>query len=458
MSLSSSILTRVAPSPTGKLHVGNARRALENWLFARHAGGRFMLRMDDTDVERSKEIYEQAIQKDLKWLGLDWDLYVRQSDRMDRYHEEAQKLKELGRLYPCYETPEELDFKRKRLLSRGLPPIYDRSALSLTEAQKNTYEKEGRTPHWRFLLNATKICWDDLVHGTLCFEGDKLSDPVLIKTDGFPVYSLASVVDDLDFKVSHVIRGDDHITNTALQIQLIEALGKNPLSIHFAHLPLLTDATGGGLSKRLGSLSVESLRDDGFEPMAINSLLARLGSSDPIEPFLSLDPLVSSFNIEKFSKATAKFDVQELKHLNAKIVHMMPFSVAEKHLQDLGISGVSEDFWKTVHGNLSTFSDVKKWLNVLKDDFTPLRFSPEDLAYLKTACEFLPKDPWGVDTWKNWTDLLKEKTDRKGKALFMPLRLALTGEEHGPQMKELLPLLGYNVCFKRLKDADAAIL
>ncbi|HQS83489.1 MAG: glutamate--tRNA ligase [Alphaproteobacteria bacterium 16-39-46] len=458
MSVFSSILTRVAPSPTGKLHVGNARRALENWLFARQAGGRFMLRMDDTDIERSKEIYELAIQKDLEWLGLNWDLYVRQSDRMEHYQAAAQKLKSLGRLYPCYETSEELEFKRKRLLSRGLPPLYDRSALSLTEAQKKAYEKEGRTPHWRFLLNPTKICWDDLIHGTLCFEGEKLSDPVLIKTDGFPVYSLASVVDDLDFKVSHVIRGDDHITNTALQIQLIEALGADPLSIHFAHLPLLTDASGGGLSKRLGSLSIESLKEDGFEPMAINSLLARLGSSDPIEPFLSLDPLVSSFNIEKFSKATAKFDVQELKHLNAKIIHMMPFSQAKKHLESIGITGVSEEFWNTLHGNFSTFSDVTKWLKVLHNDFAPLSFSSEDLDYLKLALTFLPEEPWGPETWKNWTDVLKEKTDRKGKMLFMPLRLALTGEEHGPEMKDFLPLLGYDVCLKRLKDSYASDL
>ncbi|MBS0185299.1 MAG: glutamate--tRNA ligase [Proteobacteria bacterium] len=454
----SSILTRVAPSPTGNLHVGNARRALENWLFARHLNGRFMLRMDDTDVERSKEIYERSIQKDLEWLGLDWDLYVRQSDRLEHYRAAAEKLKHIGRLYPCYETPEELDFKRKRLLARGLPPLYDRAALSLTDAQKKTYEEEGRIPHWRFLLNPEKICWEDLIHGTLCFEGDKLSDPVLIKTDSYPVYSLASVVDDLDFKVSHVIRGDDHITNTALQIQLIEALNGNPLSIHFAHLPLLTDAMGGGLSKRLGSLSIESLREDGYEPMAINSLLARLGSSDPIEPFLDLNPLISSFNIKKFSKATAKFDIQELKHLNAKIIHLMPFSYAQEHLKNLGFPDVSEEFWKICHGNFSTFSDVTKWLKILHSPLMPLSFSSEDKDFLKLALMSLPKEPWGPDTWKEWTDLLKEKSNRKGKMLFMPLRLALTGEEHGPEMKELLPYLGFETSIKRLKGAYASDL
>lgn len=451
MTPATKILTRFAPSPTGKLHVGNARRALDNWLFARHMGGRFMLRIDDTDIERSKKIYEEAIQNDLKWLGLDWDLYIRQSDRMESYRNAAQYLKTSGRLYPCYETPEELEFKRKRLLLRGLPPLYDRAALSLTEAQKNAYEKEGRLPHWRFLLASTDTCWDDMVHGKLCFEGQKLSDPVLIRTDGFPVYSLASVVDDLYFKISHIIRGDDHITNTAVQIQLIEALGEDPHSIQFAHLPLLTDVSGEGFSKRVGSLSLESLREDGLQPMAINSLLTRLGSSDPIEPILSLEPLVSSFNIQKFSRSAPKFDFQELKHLNAKILHNMPFSMAQAQLKELGICNITESLWKTLQGNLSLLSDIKKWLAILKDDFSCHSFSEEDALYLQIATEFLPSSPWDNETWKTWTEILKEKTGRKGRSLFLPLRLALTGEEHGPEMKDLLPLLGYDLSINRLR-------
>lgn len=455
MTKSSSVLTRFAPSPTGKLHVGNVRRALDNWLFARHVGGRFMLRMDDTDPERSKIEYEEAIERELKWLGLEWDLYVRQSDRMDHYFKAAEKLKTSGRLYPCYESAEELDFKRKRLLARGLPPLYDRAALSLTDSQKNKFEQEGRKPHWRFLLNPTEICWEDLIHGTLTFDAQKLGDPILIKSDGLPVYSLASVVDDLEFEVTHIIRGDDHITNTAIQIQLIEALGHNPKSIQFAHLPLLTDISGGGLSKRHGSLSLESLREDGIDPMAINSLLSRLGSSDPIEPFLFLDQLVSQFDIQKFARSTPKFDVHELEHLNAKLLHLMPYDLACQRFEERHIQGISETLWNTVKGNLSHISEISKWKAICEDKITPSAFSQEDTNYLKTALELLPSSPWNSDTWQKWTSHLKEKTGRKGKLLYMPLRLALTGEEHGPEMKDFLPLLGYDLCFKRLKVFNA---
>lgn len=451
MNTSSSILTRFAPSPTGKLHVGNVRRALDNWLFARHLGGRFMLRMDDTDPERSKLEYEKEIERDLTWLGLNWDLYARQSDRMEHYFDAAEKLKSIHRLYPCYETAEELDFKRKRLLSRGLPPLYDRAALSLTDAQKKEFEKEGRKPHWRFLLNPTEISWEDAIHGKITFDAQKLGDPILIKSDGLPVYSLASVVDDLAFHVTHIIRGEDHITNTAIQIQMIEALGENPKSIQFAHLPLLTDISGGGLSKRHGSLSLESLRGDSIDPMAINSLLSRLGSSDPIEPFLSLNDLVSQFEIQKFARSTPKFDVHELEHLNAKLLHMMPYDLACQRFEDHHISGISEILWDKIKGNISRITEVSKWKSICQDMITTPVFSPEDTNYLKTALDLLPPLPWNMDTWKIWTEALKAATGRKGKLLYMPLRLALTGEEHGPEMKDILPLLGHALCLKRLK-------
>lgn len=451
---SSLVVTRFAPSPTGKLHVGNVRRALDNYLFARHFGGKFMLRMDDTDPERSKKEYAEQIEEDLKWLGISWDFFARQSDRMDKYETAAQKLKDLGRLYPCYETSEELDFKRKRLLSRGLPPVYDRSALQLTGEQKSTYEKEGRVPHWRFLLNPAPIQWNDMIHGPLSFEGQNLSDPILIKSDGLPVYSLASVVDDLEFGITHILRGDDHITNTAIQIQMMEALGGDFSKLHFAHFPLFTDAAGGGLSKRLGSLSISSLREEGFEPMAINSLLARLGSSDPIEPFTSLEPLIQSFDITHFNKAAAKFDPNELEILNAKILHMIPFSEIEERLNSLGLHNVSSSFWEAVRGNLSKFSDIQKWHKIVFDaSFLPcLSFSEEDKAYIKEAFKLLPSSPWTPDTWKSWTDTLKEKTGRKGKILYMPLRLAITGEEHGPEMKDFLLLIGYDLAHKRLNN------
>lgn len=448
---SSSVITRFAPSPTGQLHVGNVRRALDNYLFARHFNGTFILRMDDTDPERSKVEYAHQIEEDLKWLGLTWDFFIRQSDRMDKYEAAAEKLKALGRLYPCYETPEELDFKRKRLLSRGLPPVYDRSALQLTEDQKRTYKKEGRVPHWRFLLNPASIQWNDMIHGLLSFEGKNLSDPILIKSDGLPVYSLASVVDDLEFHITHILRGDDHITNTAIQLQMIEALGGNSASIHFGHFPLFTDAAGGGLSKRFGSLSMSTLRKEGYEPMAVNSLLARLGSSDSIEPFPSLDPLIQSFDITHFNKAAAKFDPQDLDILNTKLLHTLTYDQIKNKLNN---SNITPTFWENVRGNLSKLSDVEIWYAIISDtsSFCSPEFSTEDKAFLKEAFTLLPSAPWSYDTWKLWTEALKEKTQRKGKSLYMPLRMALTGQEHGPEMKDFLPLIGYDLAYKRLKQ------
>ncbi|HEY8190261.1 MAG TPA: glutamate--tRNA ligase, partial [Micavibrio sp.] len=318
------VRVRFAPSPTGYLHAGNVRAAVVTWLFAKKHNGHFLLRIDDTDLERSKAEYEADIEQSLLWLGLVWDEKARQRDRLNRYAEVIDKLKEAGRLYACYETPEELALKRKTQLSQGLPPLYDRAALALSDEQKRKFESEGRRPHWRFKLNEGAIEWNDLIRGSVKFDSKDISDPVLIREDGSPLYHLCSVIDDIDHEITHVIRGEDHVSNTAMHIQMFEAIGRKPPN--FAHLPLISDAEGGKLSKRLGSLSMRDLREvERLEPMAINSLMARLGSADPIEPFTNIDELAESFDLSKFARSTPKFDVEELMRLNAKILHQMPF-------------------------------------------------------------------------------------------------------------------------------------
>lgn len=428
------IKTRFAPSPTGLLHVGNARTALVTWLFARSVQGSFLLRLDDTDQERSTEAFAEALQRDLEWLGLDHDAFARQRDRKAIYDAAIEKLKADGRLYPCYETPEELGLKRKTLLSRGLPPIYDRAALSLTDAQKRRYEAEGRSPHWRFLLKHDPIEWNDLIRGPVRFEGKDMSDPVLIREDGTPLYHICSVVDDADFGVTHIVRGEDHVSNTAAHVQMFEALGATPPI--FAHLPLISDAEGGKLSKRLGSLSLQSLRDEeGIEPMAVASLLARLGTSLPIEPFREMNGLVESFSFERFSRSTPKLDPEDLLRLNAKILHDTPYEEVKDRLPE----SMDADFWMAIRPNISRIQDAQDWWQVARGPVSPII---EDPDYLKQAASLLPADPWDSATWQVWTDNLKGQTGRKGKALFMPLRKALTGMEHGPELGTLLPLIG----------------
>ncbi len=441
-----SVVTRFAPSPTGLLHVGNARTALVAWLFARHAGGRFVLRLDDTDDERGRPEFASAIERDLAWLGLDWDDFVRQSDRTARYDEAIATLKADGRLYPCYETPEELSLKRKSLLSRGLPPIYDRAALALTEAERTSLEGQGRQPHWRFKLDHTAIDWTDQVRGPVHFEGKDLSDPVLIRADGRPLYHIGSVVDDMDLAMTHVVRGEDHVANTAMHIQLFGALGAEPPA--FAHLPLLADAAGKGLSKRLGSLSLETLRDeDGLEAMAITSLLGRLGTSDPIEPLHDVAALVAGFDFAKFARGTPKFDPEDLKRLNARLLHDTPFEAVAGRLSDLGLPEIDMAFWDAVRPNLSRLSDVHDWWLVAKGPIDPVA---EDPAFLAEAAGHLPPEPWDQDTFGTWTAAVKTETSRGGKALFRPLRLALTGREQGPELKVLLPLIGRKAVLARL--------
>lgn len=442
-----SVNVRFAPSPTGMLHVGNVRTALITWLFARKHNGNYLLRIDDTDLERSKKEYEDAIRESLTWLGLNWDREAWQSKRLNEYEVKIEQLKKDGRLYACYETSEELNLKRKATLSQGRPPVYDRAALNLTDAQKAEYEVQGRKPHWRFKLNSTPIEWHDLVRGDVKFNGADLSDPVLIREDGTPLYHLCSVIDDIDFNITHVVRGEDHVSNTALHIQMFEALGAKPPL--FAHLPLLSDPEGGKLSKRLGSMSIIDLRDqEGLEPMAVPSLLARLGTSDAIEPCTSLQTLIDSFDFAKFSRGTPKFDTDELDRLNAKIIHQAPFSLVKDRLNQMGLSALDEHFWNTVRPNLSRFRDIQIWWNVAKGPITQAPANDHDFAV--SAVELLPPEPWNNTTWKIWTDAIKEKTGRKGKDLFMPLRQALTGMDHGPELADLLPLIGADETKARL--------
>ena len=438
---------RFAPSPTGYLHVGNARLALINWLYARKSGGEFVLRLDDTDEERSTEEFANGIQDDLKWLGLEWDDLKKQSDRGDAYTAAFEKLKADGRLYACYETGEELEYKRKRQLSRRLPPVYDRSALDLTDEQKAEYEAEGRKPHWRFLLDQEVVSWKDHVRGDVEVDCASMSDPVLIRSDGRPLYHLPSVVDDVDFAITHVIRGEDHVSNTALHIQIFKALGAS--IPEFAHIPLLMGPDGGPLSKRLGSLSLKDFREDGLEPMSINSLLARLGSSDNVEPQSSLDQVIEGFDISRFSRAAAKFDPAELRNLNAKILHDMPWSEAESRLN---LDGATEDFWMTIRGNIEVITDAALWWQVVTGPVTPI---VEDQEFLTKAAELLPAGDMGDTTWKEWTNAVKETLGVKGKALFMPLRQALTGQSRGPEMDKMLVLIGREKALARLAGETA---
>jgi glutamyl-tRNA synthetase len=449
------VSVRFAPSPTGLLHIGNIRAALFNYLFARKNGGSFMLRLDDTDQERSTKEYEDALIRDLKWLGLNWDSFAKQSDRTARYAEVLDQLKKAGRVYPCFETQAELDLKRKSQLGRGLPPIYDRAALKLTEADRAKLIAEGHKPHWRFKLEDKETSWDDLIQKHKSFPAGAVSDPVLVREDGVPLYTFCSMVDDSDFGVTHIIRGEDHVTNTAVQIQIWRAITDKP-DLVFAHFPLLVSSTGQEMSKRLGTLSIASLREgsEGYkiEPMAINSLLATLGTSMPTEPHLSLDDLVGSFDLAKISRATPKFDLEELQHLNAKILHMTPFTQIAQKLKDSGLPEIDENFWIAVRPNLTKLDDVKLWRDIAE---TPIAPAIQDKDFIKEAASVLPPAPWDENTWGLWTKAVAGRTGRKGKDLFMPLRLALTGTDHGPELKTFLPIIGHTRAAARLAGEKA---
>jgi len=430
---------RIAPSPTGLLHIGNIRAALFNYLFARKTGGQFMLRLDDTDGVRSTQAFADAIKRDLSWLGLNWNTFGRQSDRLARYADVLEQLKKEGHVYACYETQAELDLKRKTQLGRGLPPVYDRSALKLTQEDHKNFEAQGRKPHWRFKLTATDVVWDDIIQGRKSFPSSSLSDPVLVREDGVPLYTYCSVVDDVDDGTTHIIRGEDHVTNTAVQIQIWQAI--TTISVpQFAHFPLIVSASGIEMSKRLGTLSIASMRDETYiEAMAINTLIAKLGTSDAIAPRLTLDDLVQEFDLRKISHSTPKFDLEELKTINAKILHITPFSSVRERLSAMGLTSVDETFWNMARANITTLPDIRGWWQIATGPVTPVI---ADKEFLAQAAENLPSGSWDLTTWGQWTDTLKAKTGRKGKDLFMPLRLALTTYDHGPEMKFLLPLIG----------------
>ncbi|WP_332640522.1 glutamate--tRNA ligase [Brevundimonas sp.] len=443
-----SVKVRFAPSPTGKLHVGNVRTALVNWMFAKGQGGSFVLRIDDTDLARSTPEFERGIEDDLTWLGLVWDERHNQSKRFDRYEEAAARLKAAGRLYACYDTSEELDRRRKVQLSRGLPPIYDRAGLALTEAEKAAYEAEGRKPHWRFKLDGRRVAWEDLSRGHAEVDTASMSDPVLIREDGLFLYTLPSVVDDIDMAITHVIRGEDHVTNTGAQIEIFEALG-GPVP-EFAHMPLLVGEDGQALSKRLGSLSIAEMRDKGYEPIAITSHLGRIGTSDPLEVGESIDALGASFAFSKMGRSPARYDTADLDRLNAQALHAMPYAVARPRLAELD-ADLGEAFWNGVRGNLQKFADVIEMAKMVRGPVTP---TIEDPAFARAALAVLPEI---IDEtlWPVWTAAVKEATGAKGKALFMPLRLMITGQSHGPDMATLAPMIGRERIVKRLNGETA---
>jgi glutamyl-tRNA synthetase len=435
-------VTRFAPSPTGKLHIGNIRTAILNWLFARSSGGRFVLRIDDTDVERSEERYVDSIRADLAWLGLAPDGEERQSERFALYEHRFDDLRAAGRIYPAYESQQELELRRKVLLGRGLPPVYDRAALSLSDADRAKLEAEGVRPHWRFKLAPGAIEWNDLIRGPQHFEAATMSDPVIRRADGSWLYMLPSVIDDVDMGISHVVRGEDHVSNTALQLQMFAAMNA-PLPT-FAHAALLTGAEGK-LSKRLGSLGVEHFREEGIEPQAIVALLARIGTSDPVEPFVDPAPLIAAFDFARFGRAPARFDEGELAQLNARIVHQLDFAAVADRLP-AGMDGAA---WEAIRPNLTTIAGAGDWWHVVEGPIAAA-VDPEDRDFLAAAHHLAGEIDWAGDPWHALTNALKEATGRKGKPLFLPLRRALTGMDHGPDMGALLPLIGRDRALERL--------
>jgi len=440
-----SVIVRFAPSPTGLLHVGNARTALLNYLFARKAGGRFLLRIDDTDAARSTKAFEQAIYRDLDWLGIAHDLTDRQLNRLKVYSTAFYRLQASGRVYPCYETEAELERQRALLKMRKLPPIYDRAALKLTDADRAKLEAEGRKPHWRFKLSRQKVAWRDLVRGPVEIDTATMSDPVLVREDGAFLYTLPSVADDIDFAITHVVRGEDHVTNTAAQIEIFQALDATVPG--FAHFPLLVGAGGEALSKRLGSLSLESLREDGMEPMAVAAYLAKIGTSDAIEPWLSLDELAREFDFVKIGRAPAHFDPEELKALNARTLHLLPYDAAR-----LEPMGISESLWNAIRPNLTRIADAESLARLVTGPVTPVI---EDAGLAAKAATLLPPEPWDEATWGAWTGAVSAETGARGRGLFHPLRLALTGRGDGPELKKLLPLIGRSKALARLEGKTA---
>jgi glutamyl-tRNA synthetase len=448
-----STIVRFAPSPTGFIHIGNARVALWNWLVAKKTGGRFILRLDDTDQERSTEAFADAIKEDLAWLGITPDQFERQSDRVERYSAELERLKLAGLVYPAYETADELDRKRQRQQARGVPPVYDRGALKLTPHERASLEAEGRKPHWRFKLSGQSAEWQDGVRGPARIETSALSDPVLVRGDGTVLYTFASVVDDIDMGVTDIIRGEDHVANTGVQIELFRALGAVPP--RFAHHNLIIAASGEEMSKRKGTLSVRSFREAGAESTAVAAVSVLTGTSEPVRPIRHLDDLIAGAALEKFSRAPTKFDPAEVLSLTGRILHEMSYTDVAQRLSILDLpAGQAKGLWEAVHGNLIVFTDIMDWKNLI---FGSLAGRIEEPEYIAKAIDLLPLEPWtsGETIWSQWTEALKAATGRKGKPLFMPLRQALTGQDHGPELKGLLPLMGRPRVLSRLRGLCA---
>ncbi len=439
------VITRFAPSPTGLLHLGNIRTALINWLYARTHNGKFILRIDDTDQERSKDEYISKIKYDLEWLGIDYDDTFNQSSRFERYREQFEKLKADGRIYPCYETPEELERKRKLQMASGGKQVYDRSSLSLTDEEKRSYEDDGRKPHWRFLLQTERLKWNDLLKGELDIDLTSLSDPVLFREDGVPLYTFSSAVDDIDYNITNVIRGDDHTSNTAVQIEIINAIDKNRIT--FAHHALLKASSGDKLSKRDNVISIDSFRKSNLEPLAILSLLATIGTSQSIELKDSLNQIISEFKLETISTSPGRIEIDVLNALNKKQVQKLNFDEVSERLKNID-EKIDEKFWNTIRSNLETVEGIKQWSDIV---FDSKLIEAEDKEYIKSAMELIPDDPWDENTWELWTSAIKEKTGRKGKELFLPLREAFTGMSHGPEMKLLIQLIGREKILERVK-------
>ncbi|MFL2659828.1 MAG: glutamate--tRNA ligase [Alphaproteobacteria bacterium] len=432
---------RFAPSPTGKLHIGNTRIALFNYLIAKKNNGDFILRLDDTDSERSTQEFADGLLKDLEWLGLKHDHTFKQSDRMDRYNEVLQQLKDMGRVYDCYETPEELSLKRKNQIASGKPPVYDRASLKLSEQEKQEKQKKGIKPHWRFLLNEESMSWNDLSRGETKFEAEHLSDPVLVREDGRPLFTLTTVVDDMDEKITHIVRGDDHATNTAVQIQIFKALESH--IPEFGHLPLISGKDGDKMSKRLGNGAISSLRENEIEPITLLSALARLGTNFNADGSETMEQLINEFDMDNYSRSMPKFDIEELEKLNSKFINNMDFDIVKDRLP----KQANVEVWEIIKSNISKLSQANLWLDVINKDIKTVIEEPD---FIKTALSLLPDGEIKKDSWKNWTNIIKAETGRKGKDLFMPLRLAITGQKQGPEIGLLLPLIGREKVIKRL--------
>lgn len=439
-------ICRFAPSPTGFLHVGNIRAAIINFLYAKKVGGKFLLRLDDTDVERVRDEYRDMILTDMAWLGLEYDLLFKESDRLEKYEEAKNKLIASGRLYECFETPEELNLQRKAQIASGITPIYNRASLQLTAEQKSNLRAQGLKPHYRFLLEDKTTSWEDKIKGKITYEGRHFSDPVLVRDNGVPTYTFCSVVDDVEYAITDIIRGEDHITNTAIQIQIFEALGST--APDFAHLALVK-ASEGKISKREGGFDVRSLRAEGYEPMSVINLLAQIGTSEGIKIHKDFDELVAEFSFSKFSKSSTNYDISELTNINQKLLQKSDLTDVKPSLEKLGLSEIDAKFFGCMKQNITFLNELKSWWKICQEEFRYVN-KAEDKEFLQLAATLLPQDTSDINCWQNWLEKIKENTNRKGKELFMPIRLSLTGVEHGPELKFLVNFINREEILKRL--------